>query len=96
MTRTVSSYTFVLVLPPQIGQCIHRDVFFEFIFLASLQYQTLYQAPDLNDKSVWQVQLAFMQTMCLNALHQDLIHLVVGELPGAVGQQVGAVGHLTQ
>lgn len=26
-TSTVSLYTFVLVFPPQIGQCIHRDLF---------------------------------------------------------------------
>lgn len=26
-TRTVSAYTFVLVFPPQIGQCIHRELF---------------------------------------------------------------------
>ena len=27
LTSTVSAYTFVLVFPPQIGQCIHRDSF---------------------------------------------------------------------
>ena len=34
LTSTVSSYTFVRVLPPQIGQCIHND----FLRLSSTDY----------------------------------------------------------
>lgn len=46
--RTVSSYTFVLVLPPQIGQCIHKDSrpLFIIAFNACEQHGYLMEVPD--------------------------------------------------